>query len=350
MRTLAWRAIGSMFRTGCSLIEEIQPDLVFFTTTQFSLITLGPRWQRKYGVPFVVDLQDPWLTDSYSMPGAAPAPGGWKYRIAHLTAARLEEPTFRAASGFISVSPGYLESLSHRYPWFGEKPQTVIPFGVDASEYITAVSSSPAFAPDEQLLQFVSVGAVGLIMKKAVISLLSQFAQFKLDQPEIAAKIRLYFFGTSYVTGDQALESVQLIAREFGLEDHVYESTDRLTKDEVKATNLAADGLIIMTSDDLAYTPSKLAGSFLADRPALLVANRNSRAQKLSHELGLARLLDTDNSTPHALRDFVADIASPQNSWRKTRNHDLFAGAFTAEARTAQLAAFLDTTLLRQSA
>lgn len=342
MRTLGWRARGAMHRAGCRLINEFQPDLIFFTTTQYPLVTLGPRWQRKFGVPYVVDIQDPWLTDNYSKPGAPPPPGGWKYRIARILASRLEAPTFRAAAGFVSVSPHYLTTLSQRYPWFSSKSQAVIPFGVDTGGLNASTSpDSPAFTPDPSLIQLVSVGVIGPIMSKALEALFIQLKQLKAEQPEIASKIRLYFYGTSYAPPDIARESVRPLAIQHDLADQVTESTDRLTMSAAQASNLAADGLIILTSDDPAYTPSKLAGCFLVNRPVLLIAHHDSRSHQISEELGLAQLLDSDGSTPQAFAEFITDITSSQPTWPRHRHHEVFTQNHTAEARTKQLAAFL---------
>ena len=110
-------------------------DLVYFSTTQFIATALGERWQRRFGVPFVVDIQDPWRTDYYERPGAPPPPGGWKYRFARWQAERLEERSWQGAAGFVTVSEDYLAQLRVCYAWFGAKPSAVIPFGAPESDF-----------------------------------------------------------------------------------------------------------------------------------------------------------------------------------------------------------------------
>ena len=73
-------------------------DLVFFSNTQFITFTLGFLWKRLYGVPYVIDVQDPWRTDYYERPGSRKPPGGWKYQFARLLAWVFERPSFAGAS------------------------------------------------------------------------------------------------------------------------------------------------------------------------------------------------------------------------------------------------------------
>ena len=68
--SLGLRSYGSLRKAGEHWIGENRPDLVYLTTTEFDLFRLGPAWRRKTGVPYVLDYQDPWVTDYYERPGA----------------------------------------------------------------------------------------------------------------------------------------------------------------------------------------------------------------------------------------------------------------------------------------
>ncbi len=343
LRTLGWRAWRALDRAGARLIGEEKPDLVLFTTTQFLTVTLGPRWLRRFGVPFVVDLQDPWVTNYYSRPGAPPPPGGWKYRIARALAGRLEPAAFRPAAGFVSVSPAYLEELNTRYPWFSAKPQITIPFGVDEPEFATAIArAAPVFTREPDRLHLVSVGAIGPIMTFALRALFTQLQALRRESPELATRLRVHFFGTSYAPKDQAHPSVQPIAREYGLDDIVSESTARIPWDAAQATMRAADGLIVLTSDDPAYTPSKLAGCFLAHRPVLVVAGPTTAAAHANADLGLGRLLDPSAPPNGTLPKFIHDLTDRESHWQQRRRPAFFETYCTAAARTRELSHFLD--------
>src|SRR5947209_4848059 len=91
--SLAVRALPFLWRSGNRLLEpenkqqttdEVQQarkkiDLVYFSTTQFPVTILGPIWKRRFGVPYVVDFQDPWLDDYYRRTGTPPPGGKLKY-------------------------------------------------------------------------------------------------------------------------------------------------------------------------------------------------------------------------------------------------------------------------------
>ena len=45
-----------------SLLKNNNFDLIYFSTTQFPVCILGAYWKRKFKVPYVIDMQDPWYS------------------------------------------------------------------------------------------------------------------------------------------------------------------------------------------------------------------------------------------------------------------------------------------------
>ncbi len=340
MSNLGWRAKGSMKRLGRKIIASTKPDLILFSTTQHPIVALAPLWKREFGIPYVIDIQDPWLTDNYERPGAPPPPGGWKYRFARAIASHYEAPTYQAAQGFVSVSPLYFESLAKRYPWFGNKPQRVIPFGVDVDES-NQPTIPPAFQKRDDRITLVSIGAVGNIMNQAIHTLCVHLAGLRDTRPALFNRIRIKFFGTSYAPAHLAKPSVLPIAQQYNLEATITESTDRIPRAGVTSTNQEADALLILTSDDPAYTPSKLAGCFAANRPVLLITDNSSQSAKISQQLGLAQTLPISSTDHTILGSFLDDFTGDGQRWKQRRRQDLFDQTFTSRARTDQLADFL---------
>ena len=62
---LAIRALPFLHRAGAAILRAHKADLVYFSTTMFPVMVLGRLWKRRFGVPFVVDMQDPWVSDYY---------------------------------------------------------------------------------------------------------------------------------------------------------------------------------------------------------------------------------------------------------------------------------------------
>ena len=111
---------------------------------------LGPLWRRRFGVPYVVDMQDPWRSDHYlSVPHAERPPKFWfSYRLDQL----LEPAAMRTADGLVAVTGAYVETLRDRYPALADVPSAVIPFGVSPEDYAAARRRSgwPSVLPERQ--------------------------------------------------------------------------------------------------------------------------------------------------------------------------------------------------------
>src|SRR6185369_724460 len=97
-----------------------------------------PRWLRKFGVPYVLDYQDPWINSYYQRTNTRP-PGGWmKFNFSQWTARRREPDAVRGAAAVIGVSAAYGQSLVAAYPWFEARRFTMLPFGAAESDFAVA--------------------------------------------------------------------------------------------------------------------------------------------------------------------------------------------------------------------
>src|SRR5437868_6898878 len=85
--SLGLRCLPYMLAAGGKIIAREEIDLVYFSTTMFTVMTLAPRWLNRFGIPYVLDFQDPWLNDYYNLPDAPPPPGNrFKYGFARTLA------------------------------------------------------------------------------------------------------------------------------------------------------------------------------------------------------------------------------------------------------------------------
>ena len=338
---LAYRAWFQLQRAGDRLLRDGKFDLVYFSTTQFVATALGRRWQQRYGVPYVVDIQDPWRTDYYERPGAPPAPGGWKYRFARWQAARLEERSWREAAGFVSVSEDYLAQLRARYAWFASKPAAYIPFGAPEADFELARAHpewAPAFERERGVVHLVSVGAIGPIMRTALEYLFAGIRNLRATHPTQAARLRLHFIGTSYAPGALAEPSVLPVASACGVGDLVREETGRVGYFTAIATMLAAEAVVIPGSDDTAYNPSKIASSFLAGKPTLALTPAGSAMDRMVRELDFVTVASWPAPEGVAgVTDFLRRLLdNPMSGQSTAPNWKLFAATHTARARTRQ--------------
>jgi hypothetical protein len=271
--TMGWRALPFLAARGSALLARGKFDLVVFSTTQFNALNLGPCWRTVFGVPFVVDLQDPWHNDYYDQPGAPRPPGGWKYRVARLLSGWQEPRCFRAAAGFTMVSEDYRTLLEKRYPWFRGKPAATVPFAAPVDDFAGIAAEQRGTPPS--LCR--CVGALNPAFRSSLRAFFSMAAQARKADPAGFAW-HFEFIGTSYAGEGRKAETLALEeARAQGMEDVARESTDRVPYRESLRLMRGADLLLVLGSDDPKYTPSRLATLVAAGRPVLAVGTRESR-------------------------------------------------------------------------
>lgn len=347
---LGWRAYRQIDRAGQRLLRDGAFDLVFFSTTQFAVLPLGRKWLRQFGVPYVIDLHDPWRTDYYSQAGVRKPPGGWKYRLAAWQARLLEPRTFRRMSGMISVSPDYLRDLSHRYSWFGKIPASTIPFGASALDLEAALRLFPSEHRGREI-QLVYTGAAGPITPHAVSVLFEGFRTWRELHPESKNRIRMRFVGTSYAAPGTGVPTIAPLAEKWGLHDVVEEIPSRTGHLAGLHCQAQADGLLLLGSTDPAYSPSKLYPYFLSGRPMLAVVFSGSELEKSVEALGGAWIArartPADAVTPqNVIHDFLdVALAGFPTGRRPARQESLFQTEYLARALTTKQAALFNAAI-----
>jgi len=278
--SLAYRAQPYLRRAGDALLREGNFDLVLFSTTVFPVMALGPRWKKKFGVSYVLDFQDPWVSNYYAQhPERRPPGGRLKYGFAQWLARRLEPAAVRGAGHVACVSPAYVSMLRARYSQLSESDFTVLPFAAPESDFEVLPKlgvKQSLFDPNDGCEHWVYVGRGGRDMALAWRAFFQALEQMLKSQPELRKVLRLHFAGTDYAPADRATKTVEPLAKEVGLDDIVTETTDRLPYFEALQCLLDADALIVPGSDDPGYTASKIYPYILARKPLLAIFHEQS--------------------------------------------------------------------------
>jgi hypothetical protein len=267
------------------LLKEKEFDLIYFSTTQFPICVLGPHWKKQFGIPYVIDMQDPWYSTYYNDKRQQPP----KYKLIYTLHKYLEAIAMKQVGGLISVSESYITDLKNRYPQISEIPSATITFGSFEPDMDLTIRNQSVFANllDPGFKNIVYIGRGGGDMHNAITPLFKVFKQLVIIQPEIYGNIKFYFIGTSYAPKGRGEFTILPIARQFGIENNLIEITDRISYFHSLATLLQADALFIPGSDDPKYSPSKLYPYLLAKKPLLAIFNPASPVLNILAECGV---------------------------------------------------------------
>lgn len=351
---LGWRSRRAIGRRGAQLLRDGRFDAVFMTGTVFNIFPLAVKWRREFGVPFVLDFQDPWVTDYYERTRKRP-PGGWtRYRIATRVDRRDEPDTLRAASGVVSVSPAYVDDLARRHPWFDRSMAEVIPFGAATGDYEIFKFRDVhqrCFDRNDGRMHWVYVGAAGPVMGTALRGFFGALREFADSHPDVRKHLAVHFIGTSYAHPGKEKPSVLPLARRAKVADLVHEHPARIPYFEALRCMLDASAIIVPGSDDPGYAPSKIHNCLLAQRPLLAILHRDSPANAAVPLLrGAVSVAFAPGEPPSEL------VAHIRNRWflPRTWEHGVLLDKtgfepHTAHAMTRRLASVFDAAVARAS-
>ncbi len=318
-----------------ALLTHSNFDLIFFSTTQFPVCSLGPYWKRKFNIPYVIDMQDPWFSEYYQDKPRSQRPK--KHWFSYRLNRYLERVAMGKVDGLISVSDNYIADLKNRYPEIKNTPAVTLTFGAFSPDIDIAVQHHEDFKPllATTSKNLVYIGRGGYDMIRAIKPLFSSVKTALAADPDLSKKLRLYFIGTSYAPAGLGIATITPIAREFGLEGMVTEITDRIGYYHALSTLKTADGIFIPGSDDASYTPSKIYQQLLINKPVLGIFNKKSPAIKVLKEYGVSNVYDYDNIDQQQIIDFLKAMINDDIS--PVLSHKNVVKKYTAEETTLEL-------------
>ena len=340
--SLWWRAGRTLCRAGDRLLASEDFDLVFFSTTQFGAFTLGPRWKARFGVPYVLDYQDPWVNDHYRRTGERPPGGVVRFWVSQFGARRHEPTVVRQAAGIVIVSPAYPADLVARYPDLDPQRIRHIPFGAADHDLAVALRYPPArslIGCDDGLIHVVYAGRCVPGMTLALTLLFRAFRDQLERNPETTRLFRFHFIGTDYAPPPLARPTALPIAQREGVADYVTEHPARVPYFEALHYTARADVILVLGSDDPGYNASKLHACLLAGRPLLCIAHtaspiyRTGRLHTVTTTFGFDDRTSPDQEIRRLAQDWFAGGGHrtvPANALDQLAAH-------TAEAMTHQL-------------
>lgn len=280
------RAQFALRRRVREIIRREKVDLIFCTVLPGYTSLVGAWAKRTFGIPFVLDYQDPWVTDA-----GAQQPRLTKAGLAHWLALQCEPRVLPQVDALTSVSDESLETLRHRRLIPPGTPIEIVPIGAEERDHaVAATAGRSAVQKEPGVADLVYVGTLTERMLPALRTLLAAVKTLT----DSGRQLRVHLIGTS--AQPQGTDSVRAgrIIRETGTEACVRLSPGRIPYLDALRTMQDADVLLLLGSTDSHYTASKIFPCWLAQKPILGVFHAGSTVTSLATQLGGVALVTYD--------------------------------------------------------
>jgi hypothetical protein len=272
-----------------TLASKQSISAVLITGSPFYPMMMARMVRQTLRVPVVLDFQDPWV----SADGAL-RPRWSKGGLAHRMAVELEPRALRHASFITSVSDRQNDEMAERYPWLDRERMAAIPIGGDPEDFEALRASPPQnllVRLDPALINLSYVGSYWPRARAVLKALFAGLRQLRERDPDLAARLRLNFVGTSAQPSGEAAYCVMPIAMAEGVGDLVREHPARVPFLEALSLLANSHGLLMIGSDEPHYTASKIYPNLMAKRPFLSIFHKGSSAHEILSAAGGGRAL-----------------------------------------------------------
>ena len=306
--SIALRSLWFYKRKVNQLLHKNNYDLIYFSTTQFPVCTLGAYWKRRFKVPYVIDMQDPWHSDyhKYKPKDQRPPKYWFSYRLNKM----LEPIAMRQVDGLISVSQAYLKTLNSRYTNCNSIPQQTITFGAFEKDLKIAFNNKhvyPSVLPKTiKERSIVYIGRGGLDMSFAVCLLFKAFRQCLDEDVALFKNFRFYFIGTSYAATGKGVPTIHPLSQKEGVPDYVTEITDRIPFYQTLNTLADASALFIPGSNDPQYTASKIYPYVMVNKPLLALFHSDSSVVSFLKSCKVGNVYTFDRDEQEVIKEIKA--------------------------------------------
>jgi hypothetical protein len=359
---LGLRSLFALHRAASTILAAERFDALFITICPAYTALLGPRLSRRFGVPFVLDYQDPWVGAWGADVGGGP--GGrvdFKSRASRRLAEWLEPKVVRAAAAITAVSAGTYEPILRRNPLIHPVTEA-IPIGADPDDFDpsrapTGADRCTLFDPTDGFAHLVYAGALLPLGVETLRAVLGAAAVIRDRDPGTYRRLRLHFVGTSNQTVRTSDERVMPVARALGVAEVVREQPTRLPYSAAVQVQRAATALLAMGSSEPHYTPSKIFPLLLARRPLLAAYHEASPVTDLLRRVSRppsVRLVTYDDDERAEAR--IGDVAEAMTAvarapeWHESDLDRSVMAPFFARALAGRLASVFDRAVTRSVA
>jgi glycosyltransferase involved in cell wall biosynthesis len=298
----AWRSLRHALMR---LLQTRPVGAVLITGSPYYPMLLAAEIKRRFGVPVVLDFQDPWVSTWGAKQSRLSKRG-----VSHQLSVMLEPKAIRAADFITSVSEPQNAEMRARYPWLDANQMAAIPIGGDPEDF----QKLRILAPEDKLGLFkpgaVTFCYVGTFMPRTgplMEVFFKAFAIARRKRPVAMERVNLVFVGTSNQPNDMTTFTVIPLAEQTGVADAVREVPQRVPFLEAIGILARADGILLIGSDEPHYTASKIYPGLMAQRPFLSLFHGRSSSHEILTRAGGGVALAFDEVA--ALPELVTSLA-----------------------------------------
>jgi glycosyltransferase involved in cell wall biosynthesis len=343
---LGLRSYAALRRAAVALAAAEPVAATIVTTYPIYPAVIGAALKRSRGIPFVLDLQDPWVGawGKDTGPGGAP---DLRSRASRWIARRLERRVATAADAFMSVSLRTLRDVVVRVPDASRVPHLEVPIGWEPADWRRVRGDgrpNGLFQPDDGCVHVCAVGTVLPTSLDGVRMFLCALRRIA-DEAPLDRRVRVWFVGTSNQRLPHVRRVVYPLAVAAGVDRVVEEVPERAAYFDALRILRDAHVVLVMGSDEPHYSPSRVFPALASRRPVIARLHRASPAWPLLEAAAASR--------PVALVDATGDEATQVSAWmaalremlacaRESAADDAVLAPFAGEALAADVARLLD--------
>jgi hypothetical protein len=290
---LSLRAFYPMRRRLKALFAKDRPDVIFVTVLPGYAGLHGGWAKRNFHIPFVLDYQDPWVSDwgaaqpRFSKGGAADA------------LARVLEPRFAPyADAITAVSDRTLSGLRARGVISESTPTLEAPIGADPEDQEVARKNGRSYITKEaSVVDFAFVGTLTDRMLPSLALALRGFQRSAQSQDGRGPSVRLHLLGTRGHSESDGPDLAKELLVKYGSDGLIQYQPKRISYLDALRTMQLADALIVLGSTDAHYTASKIFPCWLTKRPIVGLAHPESSVHDIGAALGGMQIIAYDEGS-----------------------------------------------------
>lgn len=259
-------------------------DATFITTYPIYPALLGPWLRAKYGVPFCIDLQDPWVGSWGQTVGPKHGRPDVRSRLSRAAAMALERVALLPADAVTAVSQLTIEQAFSRHGRRPPEATAELPIGWDPADWQDLQIPPGFFDEVPPRIHACYIGTLlpaGIVVADAFL----RGVRLLLDRsPELRARLVLHFIGTSNEARQDAPLRLMPLASARGIHEVCREHPGRVPFRVAAGLSQHASMLLILGSTEPHYNASKLYTSVAAQRPLFALMHRESPTSAVLQE------------------------------------------------------------------